>query len=1129
MNIHFETLNDKELQYLVSMDIGLFLEPIKENPKNYMQFNSALGSKNKKSLLVQKNLPIIATKLFRRQDRCFVKAMEIISERIASIFVEFINDSKEQENSTSNLIDEILGYSNEDVARVVRLYQSQNENEIDFDVLWIQLKLVGIPDVDDRKDDILLLCGVEKEKTRNEEQAQVVGEEKTDNEKKVPPVKKVKHKKLTAEEKAAKTRAANEAKAKSRLLEQNQQENNPNQEKNEITEMGDDKSQTVMSTSNLNKGTAPKDNLEEGRKMSRYIGIINIKTNFYNFTPIGYYEEGNYIPYSENDLDELLPKSNKHNINFFYNFWDDNQVKFMKEKFLDGQLVLLNCEIDELEENRASDGQLNATGYKIQAMEAWNRGKICPLSEMGLYVMLPKEALSDDFAAKRAVRLNYEGLIEGEKILVNLGEGFAAGPFTVKYSSTNDTLFISMQAVDGKHFIYGYKSSDCERVLVEPSLDVENWIGYNSWTYYVIKEDATKIVRDFISDKDLLDSFKISLDKSKELDYGHFDVEKIIDNLDVSQIVGNSIPDEIREKRIERIQQIMSSEEELMQVFAESSDIICELLLRNKDSIQTEKLLTEIITEKPDLLDKMQGVRAIQTKVDSVRAELEQLEAQRTEIQEQIKSIQENVQSSDEKQENVSETITAELAEKKEKLDAVLEQLGVAESAVSLQDKIDKLKEEVSYYDNHKLHLLNDAKNLESNFVELINGYSEKMADITFDGFMSSKMLQAAASWEEKEQNELLNSRVVAINDVQVEEMGESELVDYLVKTIQIPRPGYDRNTIINILTCTAQGFLTVFSGMPGCGKTSICNIISEVLGLTKYDGLSVTLKDISRFIPVSVERGWTSKRDFIGYYNPLTKAFEENNREVFEGLRLLDMEQKKGLHKWPFIILLDEANLSPMEYYWADFMNICDDLDNNSSINLGNNNVFHIPETLHFLATINNDHTTETLSPRLIDRAWVITLPKNSSIQYNREIPKDLIRNITWDEIKKVFTIAGYEKKGFDREIQSLYEALKDKLLRQGVYISPRVDLAIQNYWTVASKLMEEDEYGNTPGLVALDYAVAQKILPKIIGSGEGYEVWLEELRSFCDNKGLTYSAELLTSIINRGNRQMKYYQFFN
>ena len=76
----------------------------------------------------------------------------------------------------------------------------------------------------------------------------------------------------------------------------------------------------------------------------------------------------------------------------------------------------------------------------------------------------------------------------------------------------------------------------------------------------------------------------------------------------------------------------------------------------------------------------------------------------------------------------------------------------------------------------------------------------------------------------------------------------------------------------------------------------------------------------------------------------------------------------RKG--EYGFIILLDEANLSPMEYYWSDFMNICDDLGPQSTVNLGENYVFGIPETLHFVATINNDHTTETLSPRLIDRA---------------------------------------------------------------------------------------------------------------------------------------------------------------
>ena len=94
----------------------------------------------------------------------------------------------------------------------------------------------------------------------------------------------------------------------------------------------------------------------------------------------------------------------------------------------------------------------------------------------------------------------------------------------------------------------------------------------------------------------------------------------------------------------------------------------------------------------------------------------------------------------------------------KEELKSILRLLEVAENAEALQEKINKLKEEVSYYDNHKLHLVNDAKNLESNFVELVNGYSEKMADITFDGFMSSKMLQAAAGWEAKTENELLNN-----------------------------------------------------------------------------------------------------------------------------------------------------------------------------------------------------------------------------------------------------------------------------------------------------------------------------------------------------------------------------------
>lgn len=48
----------------------------------------------------------------------------------------------------------------------------------------------------------------------------------------------------------------------------------------------------------------------------------------------------------------------------------------------------------------------------------------------------------------------------------------------------------------------------------------------------------------------------------------------------------------------------------------------------------------------------------------------------------------------------------------------------------------------------------------------------------------------------------------------------------------------------------------------------------------------------------------------------------------------------------------------------------------------------------------------------------------------------------------------------------------------------------------------MEEDEYGNSSNIIAMDYAIAQKILPKINGSGDEYETWLEELEKYCDSK---------------------------
>ena len=165
----------------------------------------------------------------------------------------------------------------------------------------------------------------------------------------------------------------------------------------------------------------------------------------------------------------------------------------------------------------------------------------------------------------------------------------------------------------------------------------------------------------------------------------------------------------------------------------------------------------------------------------------------------------------------------------------------------------------------------------------------------------------------------------------------------------------YENNEFTNIFVCVAQNFLTVFSGAPGSGKTSMCNLLAEALGLNT----------------IAAEKGagdlWPGKRRLANRY---LECFTQLNNEAEE-----------GFFEVPYLVLLDEANLSPMEYYFADFMNICDERDEFSTISLGSDFTYRIPDSLRFLATINNDHTTENLSPRLIDRAWIITLPETEKI----------------------------------------------------------------------------------------------------------------------------------------------------
>ena len=62
----------------------------------------------------------------------------------------------------------------------------------------------------------------------------------------------------------------------------------------------------------------------------------------------------------------------------------------------------------------------------------------------------------------------------------------------------------------------------------------------------------------------------------------------------------------------------------------------------------------------------------------------------------------------------------------------------------------------------------------------------------------------------------------------------------------------------------------------------------------------------------------------------------------------------------------------------------------------------------------------------------------------------------------------------------------------------------------------------------ISLDYAVSQRILPHISGSGDEYQAMLKTLLELFNNSKLLKSSALLNKIISEGDHNMNYYRFF-
>lgn len=327
---------------------------------------------------------------------------------------------------------------------------------------------------------------------------------------------------------------------------------------------------------------------------------------------------------------------------------------------------------------------------------------------------------------------------------------------------------------------------------------------------------------------------------------------------------------------------------------------------------------------------------------------------------------------------------------------------------------------------------------------------------------------------------------------------------------------------IINLVITIQQSFLSFIAGLPGGGKTSLVRLLADVKGIQK-----------KRFLEVPVARGWTGQKDLIGYFNPISNKFQSSSTGIYNFLYSLNKELAKGTKIPCSLILLDEANLSPIEHYWSSFMGISD-IKGNKPIKLGEDDL-QIPEHLRFVATINYDNTTEFLSHRVLDRAPVILLENNtispSMIDKIQNSNSLLDMPISYDVMEYYFGVVDFIPELTDKE-QRIFDQIKSILedkkfdLGKTIQISNRKSIAIHQYCNKARPLMRA--YSDDNDVLALDYAVLQLVLPQIRGNGKNFSNRLNNLKQLLISHDLHKSADCLETIISNGDSDLNTYDFF-
>ena len=278
----------------------------------------------------------------------------------------------------------------------------------------------------------------------------------------------------------------------------------------------------------------------------------------------------------------------------------------------------------------------------------------------------------------------------------------------------------------------------------------------------------------------------------------------------------------------------------------------------------------------------------------------------------------------------------------------------------------------------------------------------------------------------------------------------------------------YSARDVRSFLGGLAMSRLHLLQGISGTGKTSLPLAFARAVGAGSH--------------PVEVQAGWRDRQDLIGHFNTFERRFYES-----EFLQSMYRASCPWYRDTPFIVVLDEMNLSHPEQYFADLLSALEldsglqllvlmtgPVDPAPRLLVDDGTKLRIPPNVWFVGTANHDETTRDFADKTYDRAHVMELPRHRQKFVRREVQPQ--QPISLNALMNAFKKAEKDhEKDANAAHEFLLEHLREPLRRRfRVGWGNRLERQMTRYVPVVIAA------GGTVG-EATDHILATKLLRKI------------------------------------------------